>query len=59
LLQINKSWDYLLELKIYTLTEEKILELEAKMKSMFMELDILKETKIETLWNSELMNLQF
>jgi DNA topoisomerase-2 len=54
LLKINNSWDYLLELKIHVLTEEKIKDLETKMKTMFNELTKLKEMQIETIWKNEL-----
>jgi len=57
--KINGSWDYLLDLKIHFLTEEKILELEAKMKNMSAELKIIIATSIETMWNNELLNLDF
>ena len=57
--KINGSWDYLLDLKIHFLTEEKILELEAKMKNMSAELEIIIATSIETMWNNELLNLDF
>ena len=59
LLKVGGTWDYLLELKIYTLTEECINTLESKMKLMFTELEILRETKIPVLWNSELKKLEF
>ena len=59
LLKVNNSWNYLLDLKIYTLTSERIYELETKMKSMSSELEILKETVIESLWISELKALEF
>ena len=59
LLKVGDSWDYLLELKIYTLTLERINQLESKMKSMSSELITLKQTKIHTLWVSELMSLEF
>ena len=57
--KINGSWDYLLDLKIHFLTEEKILELETKMKNMLAELEIIIATSIETMWNNELLNLDF
>jgi len=59
LLKVNGNWDYLLELKLYTLTEERILELEAKVASMCIELETLKATGISTLWVSELKRLDF
>ena len=57
LLKINDSWDYLLDLKIHVLTEEKIKDLENKMKSMSEELKILKQISIPDMWKSELHTL--
>ena len=54
LLKIDDSWDYLLDLKIWTLTEEKIKDLETKMKSMSSELETLRLLSINTLWKSEI-----
>ena len=54
LLKIDDSWDYLLDLKIWTLTEEKIKDLETKMKSMSTELETLRLLSINTLWKSEI-----
>jgi len=59
LIKVNESWDYLLDLKIHVLTEEKIKDFENKMKSMSMELTTLKETSINSLWNTELKKLEF
>jgi DNA topoisomerase-2 len=59
LVMVNNSWDYLLDMKIQSLTEEKIKDLETKVKIMFTELEILKETTIESLWNLELKKLEF
>ena len=57
--KINGSWDYLLDLKIHFLTEEKIIELETKIKNISSELNITIATSIETMWNNELLNLDF
>jgi DNA gyrase/topoisomerase IV subunit B len=54
LLKVNDSWDYLLELKIHVLTEEKIKDLETKMKTMKNELETLKATKVKAMWSSEI-----
>jgi DNA topoisomerase-2 len=54
LIKIDNSWDYLLDLKIYLLTEEKIKELEDKMNKIKSELVTLKNTSIETMWINEL-----
>jgi len=59
LLKVNETFDYLLDLKIWTLTEEKIKDLETKMKSMFSELELLKAKSINEMWDSELRSLEF
>jgi DNA topoisomerase-2 len=59
LLKVENSWDYLLDLKIHFLTEEKINDLKQKMKMMNIELETLKSTNIQSLWNSELLNTTF
>ena len=55
--KINDSWDYLLDLKIWSLTEEKIKDLETKMKNMNIELETLTATSIEMMWNTELSEI--
>ena len=57
--KINGCWDYLLDLKIHFLTEEKIIELETKMEKMSAELKIIIATSISDMWNNELLNLDF
>jgi DNA topoisomerase-2 len=57
LLKVNDSWDYLLDLKIYTLTQEKIKELENKMNTLYDELQTLQTMEINTLWHTELASL--
>jgi DNA topoisomerase-2 len=57
--KVDNTYDYLLDMKIHSLTEEKIKDLENKVKLMFTELEILKETTIESLWNLELKKLEF
>jgi len=57
LLKVNENYDYLLDLKIWTLTEEKIKDFETKMRSMFMELEVLKSKSIHEMWDSELRKL--
>jgi DNA topoisomerase-2 len=54
LLQIDNSWDYLLDLKILILTQEKIKEMEDKMGILKTELTKLKNTGISEMWLSEL-----
>jgi DNA topoisomerase-2 len=58
-IKIDNSYDYLLHLKIYTFTLEKIKELEEKYRLAKEELTILQKTSIETMWNSELIKLEF
>jgi DNA topoisomerase-2 len=59
LIQVEGSWDYLLELKIYLLTQERIEELEARMQQNALELEVLKSTSIQTMWTQELLKLKF
>jgi hypothetical protein len=59
LLKVNDSWDYLLELKIHVLTEEKIKELDTKIKTMKSELETLKATSIKQMWTSELLLIKW
>jgi hypothetical protein len=47
------------EQKKVVLTEEKIKDISDKMSKMFADLETLKGTSIETLWNTELLNLDF
>jgi DNA topoisomerase-2 len=59
LVKVDDSWDYLLELKIYLLTQERIEELEARMQENALELEVLKSTSIQTMWTQELLKLKF
>jgi DNA topoisomerase-2 len=59
LVKINNSWDYLLEMKLWTFTKERIDDLIAKMESMASELEIIKNTSISQMWTSELEQLKF
>jgi len=54
LVKVNDSWDYLLEMKLWTLTKEKIDDLISKMESMVIELETIKKTTISEMWTSEL-----
>ena len=54
LLKIDNSWDYLLDLKIVILTQEKIKEMEEKMKKLYSELLVIKNTEVSDMWTSEL-----
>jgi len=57
LMKVDNTWDYLLDLKIHFLTEEKITLLENKMKTMSTELQTLKATTVKDMWTSELSKL--
>ena len=59
LLKINDSYDYLLDLKLWTLTAEKIEDLEKDSLKMQQELEILKTTTVSKMWKSELLSLNF
>jgi DNA topoisomerase-2 len=59
LLQVNGSYDYLLDLKLHTLTLEKIQEYNKKVQGLLESIETLKKAKIEDLWNSELLSLDF
>jgi DNA topoisomerase-2 len=54
IIKVNGNYDYLLDIKLHSLTEEKIIELNILKQNKFSELEILKATTIESLWNSEL-----
>ena len=58
MIKIEDSWDYLLDLKISTLTEERINNMENKMKSIVAELNILKKNTIQQMWITELNDLK-
>jgi DNA topoisomerase-2 len=58
LLKIDNSWDYLLDLKILILTQEKISEMEEKMKTMTLQLETLKNTSVSEMWSSELSEIR-
>jgi DNA topoisomerase II len=57
--EIDSSYDYLLNLKIHTLTQEKIQELESKMENLKTELETLRGTTISQMWTTELLSLEF
>ena len=58
-LKVNGNYDYLLDMKIHSLTLEKINDLEEKVKKINIELVSLKETTTESMWISELLSLEF
>jgi DNA topoisomerase-2 len=57
IIKINDCYDYLLEMKIYTLTAEKINNIEEKIRNLNMDLEKIKGTTISEMWNSELNEL--
>jgi hypothetical protein len=59
LTKVKDSYDYLLDLKISMFTLEKIQDLSKKVETIKSELEKLKNTTIETLWNTELLSLDF
>ena len=59
ILKVNNGYEYLLDMKIHSLTLEKIKEIESKMETITLELETLKSTSIETMWISELLTLEF
>jgi DNA topoisomerase-2 len=59
LLMVNGNYDYLLDLKINTFTLEKITELTKKVESLKAQIEKLRVTSISTLWNTELLSLEF
>ena len=54
LVKINDSWDYLLDLKIWTFTAEKIAELNNNLDKILKNLKSVTKTSIEELWKNEL-----
>jgi len=59
LLKVGGNYDYLLDLKLWTLTAEKIESLEKQCKDMQSELSTLKSSTIQQMWKSELILLDF
>jgi DNA topoisomerase-2 len=59
LLKVNDSYDYLMDLKLWTLTAEKIEDLEKESVKMKTELEILKTTTVSKMWKSELFSLNY
>ena len=58
-LKINGNYDYLLDLKLWTFTAEKIEDLENNSTKMKLELESLKIITIQKMWKSELFSLTF
>ena len=57
IIKVNDSFDYLLKLPLYSLTAEKILELEKQLKETKDSLKILKETSAANLWTKDIEEL--
>ena len=57
IIKVNDSFDYLLKLPLYSLTAEKILELEKQLKETKDSLKLLKETTAENLWTKDIEEL--
>ena len=57
IIKVNDSFDYLLKLPLYSLTAEKILELEKQLKETKDSLKELKETTSEILWTKDIDEL--
>jgi DNA topoisomerase-2 len=54
LVQVDDSWDYLLDLKIWTFTKEKISDLEKTLLTVNNSLTEIKNKTVEQMWDSEL-----
>jgi DNA topoisomerase-2 len=54
LIKINGTYDYLLDMKLWSLTLEKIEKLSTELEKITTEIEILKNTSIQKLWTTEL-----
>ena len=54
----DKNYNYIIDIKLFDLTEEKISELTEKMKKKKEELEIYESTKYATIWKNELLELK-
>ena len=52
------GFNYIIDIKLFDLTEEKISELTEKMKKKKEELEIYESTKYATIWKNELLELK-
>ena len=57
-IKINDSYDYLLDMKISSLTHDKMIQLENLINKIKEEINTLKNTTIEDIWLSELKELK-
>ena len=55
---INNDYDYLIKMPLYTLSQEKIEELEKELEKNKTDYNILEVKTVESIWNSELENLK-
>lgn len=54
LVKVDNTYDYLLDMKLWTLTAERIFELRTKLTHLQGELEILQKTSIKSMWKNEL-----
>ena len=54
----DKNYNYIIDIKLFDLTEEKISELTEKMKKKKKKLEIYESTKYATIWKNELLELK-
>jgi DNA topoisomerase-2 len=54
LIKIDNCYDYLLDLKIWTFTKERITELETQLDKIKKDINIITNKSIESIWQSEL-----
>jgi len=57
LIKINGTYDYLLDMKLWSLSLEKIEKITTELEKIITELNKLKSTSIEEMWNFELTKL--
>jgi len=58
MMKIDDSYDYLLNMSIYSLTKEKIIELKEQYEKKKVELEEIKNTEITKMWLSDLKELK-
>jgi len=56
--KINDKYDYLLSMAIYSLTKEKIIELEKKLEEIEKEIDYYENVSVSEIWMKELVELE-
>jgi DNA topoisomerase-2 len=55
----NETFDYLLDMKIYVLTAEKLVELKTQYEKIKQDLEATKNLQINEMWLADLQNLKF